>query len=318
MIASLLAEILGSARRLTATIVVLIVAIYVSGFIIVNAYLWKFGIARLEFFQPPFLAAGLLFVFIGIVATLFILPLIVPMVSPLLELAHSLYESKQGVKGLWLTIGLAVTCTILATGVFAVGLFLLEVGASEFVAILLGLTTGLPLPVPSDVRSSLEIIMRLHGIASSMVLLLLNHQRSLGPVPRSVAIWLAGATFLFVQIYTLLTFSGNLYERLPVSFGGGRPAQVIFLIEPKNVQKLKELDIPFLSENTSATNADQLMQLQSELSRTQELQLIWQLGSETTEAETVDSLSTYVVRTCERCRAVEIRKALVYGIIHAP
>ncbi|MCB9420599.1 MAG: hypothetical protein H6667_12400 [Ardenticatenaceae bacterium] len=71
-----MSELIGNARRVTAMVIFLFVAIYISGFIIVNNYLWQFRITHLEFFQPPLVAAGLLFVVIVIVAGLISLPIV--------------------------------------------------------------------------------------------------------------------------------------------------------------------------------------------------------------------------------------------------
>ncbi len=325
MIPNLLAEILGGARRLAGSILILIVAVYVSGFIIVNAYLWKFGIARLELFQPPFVATGLLFVFMEVVAALFVLPLIA-LTAWLFEFAHAAYygerngkrhqkdgQAKQLTRYLshqpqWIRRLLVVVCLALGVVVYVIVFPLLGWGAMLFVTASLDFATGAPLNLSFELKSSLEIIAKLHGIAASLILLLAYHRRRLGFVSLSIAIALTGLAFLFVQTYTLLSMADGLYEQLPVSFGGGRPARVLFLIDSnsKNEQLLKELEIPF---DSPATDVGGLL-------KTKELLLIWQLTSGATDAETIGSLSTYVVRSCETCRAVEFPKALVQGAIH--
>lgn len=90
---SLLTEIVGGARRLTGAIVLSLVTIYTTGFLVVNVHLGQFGIVRLELLRPRFIAVGVLFVFVALVAGLFALFLFVP-VSEFLDLARWISWSK--------------------------------------------------------------------------------------------------------------------------------------------------------------------------------------------------------------------------------
>lgn len=299
MIANLLAEFFGRARHAVAVILVLIAAIYVSGFIIVNAYLWKFGIARIEFFRPPFIAAGLLFVLIGISATLFMLPLFT-LISRLLELARKTYDSLASPAVLLVYVGLAV----LAVG----GIFLLELVASWFMATLLAFATGaLPSPI-SEFRHLLDPILRLHGTSALFVLLLLHHRAKLHDYSKPIALWLVATTFLFVQTYTLLTIANDLYAKLPPSFGGGLPMRVVFLAEQGNTQLLEEMGIEFenlLEAIEGNRHSD------SALLRTRKIQLIWAVSG--------DDSPTFIVMPCtfpDECQPIEFRKDLIRGVVY--
>ena len=344
---NLLAEFFGGTRRLLTGILVLLVAVYAYGFIIVNAYLWHFGITRLGFFHPPYIAAGLLFISFGIIAVLFVVPLLTLLISPLLELAHDLYLKKQnekgkkynqgtksqtnqqdhtkrGVEGLFTYLYNAPTnvrpffagiCIALAALTFFIIFPFLMSHASELVATLLGFAKVTPFPLAPELKSSLEIIVTLHGVAASFVLLLLNHRRQLGPIPLAVLASLATLMFLVVQTYTLLKVADKLYEELPVSAGGGQPANVILILKTEDEQLLEQLSIPYTALETPPTDTDDVSKT-PRLFRTSTMQLIWQLNSGTEGAETSESLSTYVVRVCDICPAVEIRKALVHAMIH--
>ena len=73
MLRSLWPEFVGGARQVVIAIMLMLAAIYVSGFLIVNLYLGQFGVTHLTFVQPRFIATGVLFMFFAGVAALFAL-----------------------------------------------------------------------------------------------------------------------------------------------------------------------------------------------------------------------------------------------------
>jgi hypothetical protein len=86
MITGIVANLLEGTRGLAQLILFLFAAVYVPGAIIVNAFLWDFGVARIEFFQPDLLGAGILFATLGGVGIIAAIPVSV-VVSRLLRLA---------------------------------------------------------------------------------------------------------------------------------------------------------------------------------------------------------------------------------------
>jgi hypothetical protein len=150
--------------------------------------------------------------------------------------------------------------------------------------------------------------MRLQGLAFLSILLLINHRAHFGRVSLSVATAIAGLIFIAVQAYTLPKFADTLYEQLPVSFGGGKPARVVFFIKAQRQQLAQELGIVF--DSTSSNNAEIVL-------KTEEMQLIWQASND------AGIETTYLVRPCksdEICkgRFFEIPKALVEGVEYVP
>jgi len=94
MLRSLLIEIMGGARQLVGVIVLLLAGIYVSGFLIVNLYLGKFGVVRMEIVQAQFVAAGVLFMFVAGLAGLFSL-LVLVVVLELVDYADWVWQNPQ-------------------------------------------------------------------------------------------------------------------------------------------------------------------------------------------------------------------------------
>lgn len=94
MLRSLLIEIVGDARQLVGAIMLLLAGIYVSGFLIVNLYLGKFGVVRMEIVQAQFVAAGVLFMFVAGLAGLFSL-LVLVVVLELVDYADWVWQNLQ-------------------------------------------------------------------------------------------------------------------------------------------------------------------------------------------------------------------------------
>lgn len=335
MISNLFAEFLSNARRLTSIALTSTAIVYVSGFIIVNAYLWDFGIARVELLQPTYIAAGILFTLIEIVTALFTLPLL-SLISLLLRRAHELWNptaqsetfidsTSQSVSQFgnrllgnwpqhWLIslirafTSLSQLYVLLAALASIAGIYLLEFGASWFIATLLVFATGTVRLSLLEFQNLLGPITRLQGISTLFILLLINYRRRLGRSIQPIATWITATTLLFVQVYTLLTIANDLYTKLPVSFGGGQPMEVQFLIEQDKAQWLTGMGISF-DELPTMSNS---LQTTPKLLKTEKLQMIWVLND--------DKSSTYVVMPCpfpQECQpTIEISKGTVHSVIH--
>jgi hypothetical protein len=287
MLTGLLTELFGGARKLTGAIVTLGVAIYVCGFIIVNAHLAKLGVARIELFQPPFIAAGLLFVFVAITAILFILPLL-SVISLLLDLTNAAWQMGQdeigenavhinpvGDRERWLYSSwllpvlrllhrrfryLEWICLAFAVIAFVVGIYLLEWLASWLTAILFGFAEEVTMQHPRVAlfQGALQPILRLHGISAMSVLLLLNYRNKLGELVQPFTIGLVAVSFLFVQAYNLFGLANELYVQLPISIGGGKPIIVQFLVEENKVQLLEAMGVPVEDSPIAVTKTVQI------------------------------------------------------------
>ncbi len=64
-------DLLESGTKITTIILLtLVLAVYLSGFVIVNAYLSKYHIRQVDLFQSAFISAGLLFGIINLIAAI--------------------------------------------------------------------------------------------------------------------------------------------------------------------------------------------------------------------------------------------------------
>ncbi len=342
MTANLIAELFVNTRRLTSAILILLGSVYIAGFVIVNAYLWTYGVAKVELFRPAFISAGVLFIIIGLTAGLWTTALMALFVALWLTAAARATQSyppderhrleailtrylaadvqHRAMVGSIAKALFAFGCLIAAWVFFAAGYSVIIAVASRFTALLLDLATGTQLIAPeSSLYRGLEVIVRLHGISAALIFLVVTYQRHLGTVPLALMRAFVALAFLFVQIYTLLAMADELYEDLPVSIGGGEPTRIEFLVERRHEPLLNNLGIG-LTETRAGTNSE------ADILKTDPLLMIWQLNSGPVVDTTTDSLDTFVVRKpcieeqgtviCQP--AVEIRKSVIQSVIYQP
>lgn len=300
----------------------LFAAVYVSGFIIVNNYLWQFRITHLEFFQPPFVAAGLLFVIVEIIAGLIALPVVFFCVS-LIDLSETIYfghehELRSTVESPSI-YQKALSYFVLISGVLFFWALLrpFEASGTLIVNKLLGFSTGLEGLDPNSYRI-LETMMLVQGVSTSLILTTSIVWKKINRLVVILALTLASLIFIFVQIYTLLQFSSNLYKDLPIAFGGGKPNTVILLIQADKLT-IDLLDSVGLPVEDFLANEDMEIDTGVKLIQTQPVELIWQVSNDQFNSSN-DSLSTYILRYCQedsqQCSVIELRRSIVHGMIH--
>lgn len=352
MVVNLLAEIFGGARRLTGAILALIVSIYISGFVIVTLYLWKFGIARIEPLQPMIIATGLSYLLFGAGAVLAAL-MTVSVTSSLLEAADEIwatrFDNKKRSSSLFWTwlrghdskfLNSEWVYLALAVIVFAGSIHLSGWIASWAIAVLFGFGSraGISDELTQILQASLEPIIRIYGVSVALVLLLFNCRNKLGTSLRLIATSIITAIFLFAQVYALLKIADRqVYDNLPISFGGGQLIKVRFLVEEDEVRLLEAMGVPMvdspvetamlpqgdsgliagkasckLKDTEVACTLNLSGDTNSRLFLTEPVSLIWLLSG--------DNSLTYTIEVpCKEnpcSRAATFDKALVVGLLY--
>ena len=100
-----LEEILGYTSGITGIVIGLSFSIYVSGFVIVNAFLSNYHIVQVELFQPAFITAGLLYFFIISIAFSSVIPF-AACSSLLISEIDNVFRYPNGMERSWIGIKL--------------------------------------------------------------------------------------------------------------------------------------------------------------------------------------------------------------------
>ncbi len=317
---NLLGEIVADAGRLTGAIVALLATVYLFGFLAIHTHLGKFGIAQVELLHPRSVPAGILFLFIALVAGLFAFFLSV-LISLYLDGTDYLWEkwgkAKEKVaalltpfkpvlkKAILLLIKMAVFTILL---LMMVGIFWLlfewfEQGANWLIArvvawAMVGKNVSL---VMGHLYRCLAPLTKLQGLVVLFVSLLFHYREHIHPFAQKVFLTLTLTALVVFQVYSLFWFGGRLYGNLSVSVGGGKPVPVQFVAEEKPLRKLEALGMPVLEP----TNG-------SGLGKTDVVYLLDQMVFE-------GVIRTYTVLPCtllDDCQAIQFDSALIEGIVY--
>jgi len=324
-------DLLESGTKITTIILLaLVLAVYLSGFVIVNAYLSKYHIRQVDLFQSAFISAGLLFGIINLIAA-------IVAIFPAYALTGLLVSGVPSYKLLLYTIA---TLGIVIFFEYLVG---------QLTSLMLGFASrGFDMKLFYQIVEPITLIVIVNGIAVFLISLCLWNINKLLPSFQALTFLLACVLFFFVETNSLLKFADDVYELIPVTAGGGQQQNVILLVDLENAKSMDSIDDNFeednliIDSNLLVANMEIADSVQAgnyksgtfrdanenanpgntidhttglTLIPTKPLTLFWQLSGASLSTNTVDR--AYYIRPagCGPCPVIQIPESSVYGII---
>lgn len=316
LLLNLLSEVAGGAHGPLLPLALVGIA-YSLGFLVVNLHLGRFGIVRFDLLHARFMAAGVLFMLLSGLATLFAtIPTF--LCSFTLDFARRVYQGARTALRIvnslprrswqrWLLVFACILVTLLA---FA-AVLPIEIWAAQLVVELLKLLlhlldTPLNEQVVLALRADMARLYILLGATTGLLVLLSEQIKFFPLVIRRPTAAAASILILCAFTYCALWYTGVIYPTLPASVGGGLASTVRFSVKPENLPEVKALGLPLAA----------LAELESD-----NLGAIDGVVHETLP-ECVPLLArpseTLIVLLCSdgQCNALEFNRELVSTIIH--
>ncbi len=311
-------------ERVAGTLLAIIATIYISGFVIVNAYLSRFHIAQIELFQPAFISAGLFFSLTAGFTAILVWP-VARAITGTVSFCDSWVQSHQTANAGPNTTGQPSIQTDFLKNVGLIVVVLILIVFLIFVGYIIEITIGNSLvmlmirwasvrSIDQNFAALLMNIAGLQGLVAIPVFLLIQNWKRLEKIVRDLAITLSVMTFLLVHAYSLLMIADKAYEVLPNNIGGGQPGYVRFYVTPENARRLDFLDNTF--EDPEAIIPENYDDGSPDLIVTNRLTLFWQIKSVGLRGEEGEEIYFIRPSTCDLCPVIKIYSSSIYAVAY--
>jgi flagellar basal body-associated protein FliL len=304
-------KLIDNAPALALLNLVVSLAVYLSGYIIVNAYLSEYYIRQTQILHTSYISAGVLFIFINLIAALFALP-ISNLFSWLFKNGEELMvkNSEDSTKRvfLWIVIPLAgliiMIFVVWVTGVsagFTTSYFLGLSSRSD--------TAELSSKIINHLLQMYWLLISVYLLVGGVIVFQGRLTKAAGTL--TILISLSVITFGFMQYYSLLIFAGRIYAELPVTIGGGQSQHVRIFMEKENAERYNDLFKAYGFEMFPNLNNV------GKITASSELELIWQVGPNKPSEETFTGYAVYPL-SCGKCPVIVITASDIVSVGYFP
>jgi len=304
-------QLLEKASALTMINVTSTIAIYLAGYIIVNAFLSKNYILQTQVLHTSYISAGISFVFINLIAASLALP-IAYTIAWLILSAEQRIRSSLGdwinrsllAAGAILLVLLVLVLTIAITG--------LAGGRLTSAALSLSSRNNQPVLAKTLVDPLHQIYWRLIFVyvLLSLIIVLQNWLAKASSTLILITS-LAILVFAFMEYYTILIYADKVYAYLPVTIGGGQPQHVRIYIEREKAEKYKQIFTEYGFSFFSSQNAS------DEMFVTNDMELFWQIGPSAASKEGSSGYAIHPI-SCDPCPVIFVPQSDIFSIGYFP
>lgn len=304
-------QLFESASSLALINITITIAIYLAGYIIVNAFLSKNYILQTQVLHTSYISAGISFWFINLIAALAALPLAY-LISWSITNAEGRIKTQPGDRvNRWLLAagaGLLLFITLVLATIIA------AFGIAKFTAFFLGLSSrGNASALSAIISPSLfQIFGRLIFVYALLagVIVLQSRLANAGPILTLLSA-LTILFFAFTEYYVILVYAERVYSYLPVTIGGGQPQHVRIYMEKATAGKYKNIFTDYGFSFFSNENSSDEMLI------TNNMELFWQVGISNVSKESSPGYAVHPV-DCKSCPVIFISPSDVTTVGYFP